>query len=125
VQAFAKDNLIKKLLHGKDGKVPGHMADRTKDLDTIFVPPPTVQPKETLFVDMQSKIWTAACSHAHGGSLAINRELAGHDEQSLYQMLRTSTTLFIMLMDAMYKLHHRKQNDILWGIAQNYFADKW
>lgn len=39
--------------------------------------------------------------------------------------IRTSTTLFVMLMDAMYKLHHRKRNDILWGIAQNYFADKW
>ena len=126
VQAFAKDDLIKELLHGKNGKLPGYMADRAKELDKIFAPPPTVQPAETLFVDIQGKLWTAACSYAHGGSLAINRELAGHDEQSLYEMLRTSTTLFVMVMNGMYELHHdSKQNPVLRGIAQNYFDEKW
>jgi hypothetical protein len=102
------------------------MSDRAKELDTIFTPPPTVQPKETLFVDIQGKLWKAACSYAHGGSLAINRELAGYDDDSLYEVLRTSTTLFVMLMNGMYELHHdHKQNDDLRGIAQTYFAEKW
>jgi hypothetical protein len=45
--------------------------------------------------------------------LAINGELAGYDEQSTYEMLRNSTTLFVLLMDAMYKFHHGKKNDVL------------
>lgn len=125
VQAFAKPGVVKKLLHGKHGQVPGTMATRAKKLDTIFVPPPNVQPAETLFVDLQSRFWKAVCSYTHGGSLAINRELAGYDELSTYQMLRSSTTLFVLMMDAMYKLHHGKKNDALWGIAQTYFAEKW
>jgi hypothetical protein len=51
--------------------------------------------------------------HILGGSLAINGELAGYDEQSTYEMLRNSTTLFVLLMDAMYKFHHGKKNDVL------------
>ena len=125
VQAFAPSGVVKKLLHGKKGQVPGTMAERAAKLDTIFAPPPIVQPEESLFVDLQSKFWRAACSYTHGGSLAINRELAGYDELSTYQMLRSSTTLFVLLMDAMYKLHHKKTNDVLWGIAQTYFAEKW
>jgi hypothetical protein len=105
--------------------VPGTMAERTAQLDAIFVLPATVVPEESLFVDLQSKFWKAACSYTHGGSLAINRELAGYDEKSTYQMLRSSTTLFVLLMDAMYKLHYKKTNDVLWGIAQTYFAEKW
>jgi len=57
--------------------------------------------------------------------LAINRELAGYDEESTYEMLRSSTTLFVMIMDAMYRLHHNKPNDVLSGIAQTYFAEQW
>jgi len=125
VQAFAPTGVIKKLLKGKKGQVPGTMAERAAKLDTIFVPPATVAPEESLFVDLQSKFWKAACSYTHGGSLAINRELAGYDELSVYQMLRSSTTLFVLLMDAMCKLHHGKKNDELWGIAQTYFAEKW
>jgi len=125
VQAFAKPSVVKKLLHGKHGQVPGTMATRTKKLDTIFVPPSNVKPEETLFVDLQSKFWKAACSYTHGGSLAINRELAGYDDESTYQMLRSSTTLFVLLMDAMYKLHYGKKNDVLWNTAQTYFAEKW
>jgi len=125
VQAFASDDVVGKLLHSTDGQLPGTMAERAKALDTIFVPPPTVQPEESLFVDLQSTFWKAACSYTHGGSLAINRELAGYDEESTYQMLRSSTTLFVLLMDAMYKLHHKKTNDVLWGIAQTYLAEKW
>ncbi len=125
MQAFASDDVVGKLLHSTDGQLPGTMAERAKALDTIFVPPPTVQPEESLFVDLQSTFWKAACSYTHGGSLAINRELAGYDEESTYQMLRSSTTLFVLLMDAMYKLHHKKTNDVLWGIAQTYLAEKW
>lgn len=125
VQAFASPGVVKKLLKSKKGQVPGKMAERAAKLDTIFVPPPTVVPEESLFVDLQSKFWKAACSYTHGGSLAINRELAGYDELSTYQMLRSSTTLFVLLMDAMYKLHHKKTNDVLWAIAQTYFAEKW
>ncbi len=80
VQAFATDEGIADLLH-TDGQVPGTMAARAAKLDTIFVPPPTLEPGETLFVDLQAKLWKAACSYAHGGSLAINRELAGYDEE--------------------------------------------
>src|SRR5579871_4239662 len=36
VQAFATPAVIKKLLKGKKGQVPGSMASRTKKLDTIF-----------------------------------------------------------------------------------------
>ena len=46
-------------------------------------------------------------------------------DSPLAQMLRSSTTLFVLLMDAMYKLHHGTKNDVLWGIAQTYFAEKW
>ncbi|MGA7795853.1 MAG: hypothetical protein WCA19_22705 [Candidatus Acidiferrales bacterium] len=126
IQSFATDELIKELLHGQNGQVPGYMKDRAKELDTIFTPPPTVQPKETLFVDIQGQLWKAACSYAHGGSLAINRELAGHDEESLYEVLRTSTNLFILLMNGMYELHHNhKPNDVLRGLANSFFAEKW
>lgn len=126
IQAFAKDELVTELLHRDTGQVPGYMSDRVKDLDKIFTPPPTVPTKVSLFVDIQGKLWRAACSYAHGGSLAINRELAGYDDQTLFEILRTSTTLFIMLMNGMYELHHNsQQNPILRGIAQTYFAEKW
>ena len=121
VQAFTKPSVIKKLRHSKNGEVPGNMATRAKDLDTIFVAPSNVQPTETLFVDLQSKFWKAACSYTHGGSLAINRELTEYDEKSTYQMLRRSTTLFVLLMDAMYKLHHEEKNNVLLDTAQALF----
>ena len=125
VQAFAKRNVVKKLLHGKHGQVPGTMALRAKRLDTIFVDPSNMQPGDTLFVHLQSKFWKAACSYTHGGSLAINRELAGYDEQEMYEVLRSSTTLFILLMDAMYRLHRGKINDVLRSVVETYFAEKW
>jgi Family of unknown function (DUF6988) len=126
VQAFASDELVGKLLHGTDGQVPGTMAERAAQLDTIFVPPPTVQPAETLFVDIHGKLWKAACSYAHGGSLAINRELAGYDDASMYEVLRTSTNLFVMLMNGMYELHHdSKQNGVLRSLANSFFVEKW
>ena len=124
-QAFAKDELIAKLLHTDHGQLPGSMAERAEKLDTIFVAPSDVEPDDTLFVDLQSKFWKTANSFTHGGSLAINRELAGYDEESTYEMLRSSTTLFVMIMDAMYRLHHNKPNDVLSGIAQTYFAEQW
>lgn len=125
VQAFAKPSVVKELLHGKHGQVPGTMAARAKKLDTIFVHPSNIQPADTLFVHLQSKFWKAACSYTHGGSLAINRELTGYDEQDVYELLRSSTTLFMMLMDAIYRLHHGEANDVLWGLVQTYFAEKW
>lgn len=125
VQAFAKPKEVKKLLHTKRGQVPGTMATRAERLDTIFVAPSNIQPTDTLFVHLQGKFWKAACSYTHGGSLAINRELAGYDEQDLYQMLRSSTTLFMLLMDAMYRLHHGKANEVLWRTVEQYFAEKW
>jgi DNA processing protein len=126
-QAFAKDELIHKLLHGTDGQLPGHMADRAKELDTIFVDPSILEPDDdgTLFVHFQSKFWKTANSYTHGGSMAINRELAGYDDKSIYESLRSSTTLFIMFIDAMYSLHYQKPNDALTVIAQTYFAEKW
>ena len=33
--------------------------------------------------------------------MAINRELAGYDEESTFEILRSSTTIFVMLIDAM------------------------
>jgi len=39
VQAFAPTRVIKKLLQGKKGQVPGTMTERAAKLDTIFVPP--------------------------------------------------------------------------------------
>jgi hypothetical protein len=52
IQAFATDELIKELLHGKNGQVPGYMKDRAKELDTIVAPPPTVQPKNVFVLLM-------------------------------------------------------------------------
>src|SRR6266436_1366871 len=103
------------------------MADRAKELDAIFVDPPDLEPADdgTLFVHFQSKFWKTANSYTHGGSMAINRELAGYDDNSIYESLRTSTSLFIMFIDAMYRLHYKKPNDALTVIAQNYFAEKW
>jgi DNA processing protein len=126
-QAFAKDELIEKLLHGTDGQLPGPIADRAKELDTIFVDPSNLEPDDdgTLFVHFQSKFWKTANSYTHGGSMAINRELAGYDDESIYESLRSSTTLFIMFIDAMYRLHYQKPNDALTVIAQTYFAEKW
>lgn len=57
--------------------------------------------------------------------MAINRELAGYDEESKFEILRSSTTILILFIDAMYRLHHNKANDVLSGIAANYFAEKW
>jgi DNA processing protein len=126
-QAFAKDELIDKLLHGTDGQLPGHMADRAKELDAIFVDPSDGEPDDdgTLFVHFQTKFWKTANSYTHGGSMAINRELAGYDEKSIHESLRSSTTLFIMFIDAMYRLHYKKPNDALTTIAQTYFAENW
>jgi len=121
-----KTNSSRNCYTEKTDKYRAICKDRAKELDTIFAPPPTVQPKETLFVDIQGKLWKAACSYTHGGSLAINRELAGHDEQSLYEVLRTSTNLFVLLMNGMYELHHdHKKNDVLRGLADSFFAEKW
>jgi hypothetical protein len=126
-QAFAKDELIEKLLHRKDGQLPGHMADRVKELDTIFVDTSNLEPEDdgTLLVHFQRKFRKTANSYTHGGSMAINRELAGCDHKSIYESLRSSTTLFIMFIDAMYRLHYQKPNDALTAITQTYFAEKW
>ena len=124
-QAFAPDDLIADLLHTDHGQLPGAMAERAAKLDTMFVPPPTAGDDDKLFVDLQSKFWKVACSYTHGGSMAINRELAGYDEESTYEILRSSTTIFVLFIDAMYRLHHQKPNDVLSGIAQTYFAEKW
>jgi hypothetical protein len=125
VQAFAPDEVAHELLHTDHGQVSGTMAERTARLDTVFVPPLTAGDEDRLFVDLQGKFWKVACSFTHGGSMAINRELAGYDEESTYEILRSSTTIFVMLIDAMYRLHHGKPNDVLTGIAQTHFAEKW
>jgi hypothetical protein len=125
VQAFAPDDVIAKLLHTDHGQVSGTMAARAEKLDGVFLPPPTAGDDDKLFVDLQSMFWKAACSYTHGGSLAINREIAGYDEESTYEILRSSTTIFVMLMDAMYRLHHDKPNNVLMCIADTYFAEKW
>jgi hypothetical protein len=124
-QAFARDKLITALLHTKHGQLAGTMAQRAKKLDTVFVAPSKAGPKDRLFADLQGKFWKTANSFTHGGSFAINRELAGYDEGSTYQILRSSTTLLVLFIDAMYRLHYKKPNDVLSGIAQAYFAEKW
>lgn len=126
-QAFAPDELVGKLLHSSHGKLPGSMAERAKKLDTIFVNPSDVEPDDdgTLFVHFQNKFWKISNSYTHGGSLAIQRELAGYDEELTHGMLLSSMTLFLTLMDAMYRLHHGNANDALGRIAQTYFVEKW
>ncbi len=124
-QAFGSDEMIAKLLHGKDGQLPGHMAERTAKLDTIFVPPPTVDDEDQLFIDLQSKFWKTANSYTHGGSMAINRALGGYGEEDMFEILRSSTSIFILFIDAMYRLHHGKPNDVLTAIGNTYFAEKW
>jgi hypothetical protein len=124
-QAFAPDNIIADLLHTDHGQLPGKMWERAEKLETIFVPPPAPGDTDKLFVDLQSTFWKTANSYTHGGSMAINRELAGYDEESTYEVLRSSTTIFILLIDAMYRLHQGKPNDVLTGIANTYFAEKW
>jgi hypothetical protein len=124
-QAFASDDLIAELLHTDHGQLPGKMWQRAEKLDTIFVPPPTAGNEDKLFGDLQGKFWKTANSYTHGGSMAINRELAGYDEESKYEILRSGTTIFILFIDAMYRLHHHKQNDGLSGIAATYFAEEW
>ena len=124
-QAFAKDKLIAQLLDRKDGQLPGTMAERAAKLDTVFVLPSGVDDDDKLFVDLQSRFWKGANSYTHGGSLAINRELAGYEEESIYAVLRSSTSVFLLMMDAMYRLHYQKPNDVLWGIIQAYFAEPW
>jgi hypothetical protein len=126
-QAFAKDELIAKLLQSHHGQLPGSMAERAEQLDTIFVAPSGAEKDDdgTLFVHFQKKFWKTANSYTHGGSLAINRELSGYDEESTYGILRSSMTLFIVLIDGIYRLHHGKANDVLSAIAQTYFSEKW
>ena len=126
-QAFANDELIAKLLHSHHGQLPGYMAERAEKLDTIFVPPSGAEKDDddTLFVHFQNKFWKMANSYTHGGSLAINRELTGYDEESTHGILRSSMTLFIVLIDGMYRLHHGKANDVLSGIAESYFSEEW
>ena len=107
------DDIIKELLHADDGKLPGKMKERAAQLDTIFrFRPPTAGQQDTLFVDLQGKFWTVMNSYTHGGSMAINRALAGYQEGGdVYELLRSSTSIFILLIDAMYRLHHNKPND--------------
>jgi hypothetical protein len=124
-QSFAPDDVIAALLHSDHGQLPGTMAERVTKLDMIFVLPSTTEDNDMLFVDLQSKFWKVACSYTHGGSMAVNRALAGHDEESTYEILRSSTTIFVLLIDAMYRLHHGTPNDALAVIAQQYFAEKW
>jgi hypothetical protein len=124
-QAFASDGVIKELLHADDGKLPGKMKERAAHLDTIFVPPPAAGQQDTLFVDLQGKFWTVMNSYTHGGSMAINRALAGYQEGDVYELLRSSTSIFILLIDAMYRLHHNKSNDALTAISDKYFAEGW
>jgi hypothetical protein len=78
------------------GNLPGHMAQRAAKLDTIFAPPATVGVQDTLFVDLQSKFWNTLNSYTHGGSMAINRALVGYDEESTSEMLRSTTSIFIL-----------------------------
>jgi hypothetical protein len=126
-QVFATDEVIGKLLRTGHGRLPGSMAERAEKLDTIFVAPSDVETDDevTLFVYFQNKFWKGANSFTHGGSLAIKRELDGHDEKSTYEVLRSSTTLFVVLIDAMYRLHYGTPSDVLSGIKQKYFAEKW
>lgn len=124
-QAFASDDIIAALLHTDQGQLPGKMWERAAKLDTVFVPPPTARDEDKLFVDLQGKFWKTANSYTHGGSMAINRELAGYGEDDIFEVLRSSTTIFILFVDAMYRLHHNKPNDVLSGIAATYFAETW
>jgi hypothetical protein len=124
-QAFASEDTINKLLHTDDGEVPGKMWTRAAKLDTIFVPPPAAGEEDKLFVDLQSKFWKVMNSYTHGGSMAINRAIVGYDDGSIYELLRSSTSIFILVIDAMYRLHHKKPNDALTAIAANYFAETW
>jgi hypothetical protein len=124
-QAFAPDDVIKGLLHSDDGKLPGKMKERAAQLDTIFVPPPSAGQQDTLFVDLQGKFWTVMNSYTHGGSMAINRALAGYEEGDVYELLRSATSIFILLIDAMYRIHHKKPNDVLAAISDRYFAESW
>jgi hypothetical protein len=40
--------------------------------------------------------------------------------------LPDSTNLFVLLMNGMFELHHNhKQNDVLRGLANSFFAEKW
>jgi hypothetical protein len=124
VQEFAPEPLVNELLHGKGVELPGTMPKRAAKLDTVFVDPADPGSK-ALFIGIQTKLWKPACDYAHGGSLAINRALVGYDDEATYQVLRTSTTLLMLLVDAIYKLLHKKRNDTVWNIAQTYFAEKW
>jgi len=124
-QAFATNDTIHELLHTDDGKLPGTMKQRTEKMDSIFVPPPTAGQQDTLFVDLQSKFWAVMNSYTHGGSFAINRAIVGYQEGDIFELLRSSTSIFILLVDAMYRLHHNKPNDILTAISDAYFADSW
>jgi hypothetical protein len=40
------------------------MVERAAKLDAIFVPPPAVQPAETLFADIQGKLRKAGCKES-------------------------------------------------------------
>jgi len=127
-QQFGSDDLIDKLLNGDSGQPPGPIADRAAKLDTVFVDPADVAAggKEgTLFVHFQNKFWNTANSYTHGGSMAIQMELGGYGEELQHGMLRSGMTLFIVIADAMYRLHHKKPNDVLTGIANTYFAEEW
>ena len=57
--------------------------------------------------------------------MAINRALAGYQEGDVYELLRCSTSIFILLIDAMYRLHHKRPNDTLTAISDKYFAESW
>ena len=124
-QAFASDDTINKLLHTDDGELPGKIWTRAAKLDTIFVPPPTAGEEDKLFVDLQSKFWKVMNSYTHGGSMAINRAIVGYDDGSIYELLRSSTSIFILVIDAMYRLHHKKPNDVLTAISKKYLAENW
>ena len=75
--------------------------------------------------DPMREKWGTLRSYTHGGSMAINRALAGYQESDVYELLRSSTSIFILLIDAMYRLHHNKPNDALTAISDKCFAESW
>lgn len=96
---FANDVLVERLLNENDVHLPRSEEQIVTDLDGVFRAPDAEG--ESIFLDMRQRGWSGMCGFTHNGSLAINRILAGYDEDGPVPVLQTSTTLLLLFGNAL------------------------
>jgi hypothetical protein len=119
--ALADDVLVSSLLTNMKAELPGNERERAHQVDSVY----RSAGAGDFFHDFYDRTWKFMCSYAHNGPLAINRALAGYDDASIQEVLRTTTTMILLFADAWYWLHVKSRSKSLVGLLNTYFAEKW